>query len=229
VHAGARHALRPEQVVRGGIALTGAGFAALVAGHLLNELVLDKRYWHLDADVDGNALTVASAAATLAASLGAFLLARYAPHHRRRLVGAAAVLAFVAVDDVAAIHEDLGASLTHVGLPDIAGIWFPLYLPMLAATAAVLWSAARSLPVALPCVRVALLLLAAAIAGEVLAAASLEAIHRGNESLGYELEVALEEAAELAGWTLIATGLSAAVAMLRPERAPAQARVIQPV
>jgi hypothetical protein len=78
-------------------------------------------------------------------------------------------------------------------------------------------------------------LLGAAIVGEALTAV-VPALERTNATWVYELEVALEEAAELAGWIAAATGLAAADLVARravaasgvapaPEQPPASAAV----
>jgi hypothetical protein len=196
-------------LIAGG-ALAVVAYGAVAGAHLVNEFLLDKRSWHLDADVDGNAMTWASSLATLAAGALALMLARISPVRRRSLTALGGLLAFFAADDAFGIHEDLGTLFTHVGLPNLAGIWFPVYLPLLGFCAFVLWTLDwPGLPV-VSMLRLGLLLLCAAIAGEVLTAGPVPGIDREAESWGYELEVALEEAAELAGWIVVASGLAAA-------------------
>ena len=111
--------------------------------------------------------------------------------------------------------EDLGGALAVLGLPNVSGVWFPIYLPVFLLTAWILWM----LPVPTRAVvRVGLLLLAVALAGEVLAAGWLDALDRYGDRWPYSIEVAVEEGAELGGWILIATGIAAA---LRPAESPA--------
>lgn len=174
----------------------------------MNHLLLDHRFWHLDADVDGNALTLASSVATLAAGALALMLAHVAPARRTRLTALGLLLTFFAADDAFGVHENLGSAFARVGLPDIAGIWFPVYLPLLGFCAAVLWTLDWAEAPVAPMIRLGLLLLGAAIAGEALTGV-LPALERTNATWVYEFEVALEEGAELAGWIAVASGLAA--------------------
>ena len=203
-----------RDVERIGVAVAVVAVAAQTVVHLVNDLALDERVWHMNADVDGNLLTWASASATLAAGVAAAVLGRAGGPYGRRLFVLAAILGFFAVDDVVAIHEDLGSGLAVVGLPNVSGVWFPLYLPVFVLTAWLLWTLpaparARML------VRVGLLLLAAAIVGEGTATGFVTALDRYEDRWPYSVEVAIEEGAELGGWILIATGLTAAVLLAR--------------
>jgi hypothetical protein len=100
-------------------------------------------------------------------------------------------------------------------------LWPVVFLPVLAGLFLGLWWLARDLPPprAGRHVRTGLVLLAVAVALEVASAALIRAGHDRGSGL-YELEVLLEEGAELAGWILIAGALLAAFALdARPEPA----------
>ena len=166
-----------SDIERIGIAVAVVAVAAQTVAHLVNDLALDERVWHMNADVDGNLLTWASASATFAAGVAAAALARAGGRYGGRLFVLAAILGFFAVDDLLAIHEDLGSVLAAVGLPNVSGVWFPVYLPVFVLTAWLLWTlpaAARPLTL----VRVGLLLLAAAILAEGLATGFIAALDR---------------------------------------------------
>jgi hypothetical protein len=192
------------------VGASAAAFAAIAALHLANEFLLDERFWHLNADADGNAMTWASVLATAAAGALALMLAQISPQRRRSLALLGTLLVFFAADDAFGIHEDLGMVFAYFGLPDIAGIWFPIYLPVFGFCAFVLWTLTWPGPPAVTLVRLGLVLLGIAIVGEALTAGAVPAIDRSVHSLGYEIEVAFEEAAELAGWVAVACGLAVA-------------------
>jgi hypothetical protein len=216
-HEGRAHAALALGV---GLACTAA-LAANVA-QIANDLAFDRRYWHLNADVDGNSFSWASALATAAVGAFAISLGRAVPHRRRVLFGVGAVVTFFAIDDVTGWHEDLGGAFELVGLPNVSGVWFPVYMPLFAFVFLVLWSLRSEFERAGAYVRTGLLLLGVALAGEVGAAGFVPGVNRTEHGVLYTLEVGIEEGAELAGWILIAAGLAAAVECARAhvERVP---------
>ena len=223
-----QHERAAARVAKLGLAVTVVVVAAQTAGHLVNDLLLDRRFWHLNADVDGNALTWASALATLVCASVLVALARAVPARVLRFSLLAAVLTFFALDDLAGIHEDLGSYLARVGLPDIAGIWFPVYLPLFGLTFLLLWQIRPVPGRAAFQLRLGLALLGAALVGEMLAAGALSALDRTAHAWPYTVEVALEEAAELAGWILIASGLAGGLATTATSPAAAPESVATP-
>jgi hypothetical protein len=188
---------------------------ALVAGlaaaqcvlHLVNATVLGGGAFWLDADADGNAFTWASAGLTMAAGAAAALLGVARPTRSIPLVLTGVVLAFLAVDDLLAIHEEIGFHATAAaGLPGEAVriVWPIVYLPLLVFAAVVLWRTSRRSAEG-PLVTIGLALLATAILAEVGSSVIAEWLSKG--SILYAIEVAIEEAVELAGWATIAIAL----------------------
>jgi hypothetical protein len=200
-------ASREVTLRRGAYAVAAAGFIAVGAVHLANEFLFDNWSRHLNPNVEGNALTWVNSLVTLAAAGAAALLARALGPKGRQVLMLAAVVAFFALDDLLAIHESLGVGLTLFGLPEMGGIWVALYFPLFGFSITVLWALAEG-AVGGPMLRRGVLLLAAAVAADLFAAGVVPAF--GGERGGwlYELEIALEESAELAGWLLIACGLA---------------------
>jgi hypothetical protein len=199
--------------------------AAGVAGaHLANEFVLDHQSRHLNPNVEGNALTWLNSLVTLAAAGAAVALALALGPRGRRILPLAALIAFFGLDDLLAIHEDLGKGLTLFGLPEIGGAWVLLYFPLFAFAVGTLWTIAPGLAAAETMLRLGVLLLAAAVAADLFAAGVVPALGGERSGWGYELEIALEESAELAGWLLIGSGLIAAslAARLQPEAVTAR-------
>lgn len=212
-------------LVAGGL-LAAVALVAQAGAHLANYAFFDMGISHLDADVDGNALTWASSLATLSAAAFALMLSRLVPGRRGLLTALGLLLAFFAADDAFGIHENLGSTLARVGLPDVAGIWFPVYLPLFGFCAAVLWTLGSPERRVVTTVRFGVLLLGAAIAGEALTAV-VPALERTDAAWLYELEVALEEAAELAGWIVIASALGAADVIARRAVHPDEAAALE--
>jgi hypothetical protein len=175
--------------------------------------VLDDRVEGLDADVEGNALTWASSVSTFAVALTAALHAAASEKQRREFAVLAALTLWFSLDDVAIIHERFGLKLGEdvLGLTESIAVrlWLVIYLPLLVLAAAILWRIAREAgPPADRAVRFGLGLLVASIPVEIVGAATRELAEEGTD-LPNDLRIAVEEALELGGWILIATGLTA--------------------
>jgi len=135
---------------------------------------------------------------------------------RRALRFCAGVVLFLSLDDFIRIHERIVHIRRH--LPGALGeslfphavrtLWPVIYLPLLAVLFVLLWRIAQGF--ATPervAIRGSLLALVVAVALEV-GTPLLFAIGQGDGSPGYEVEVAIEESLELAGWMWIAAGLA---------------------
>lgn len=180
----------------------------------------------LDADDDGSAYSWIAVTATAAAALAAFLLAALLRERQRRFYPLAALVAFLSLDDMVQIHEDLGR-LARIPGVDYSErlVWPILYLPILVATFVLLETIARATTEPLRrLIRLGLALLVAAVVLEVAAFALLVDDGLTRLTAVYILEVAVEEAAELAGWIAIATALTAILAS-RLVRIGSQARL----
>jgi hypothetical protein len=179
----------------------------LTITHLVAVLGVDGRIHSLDADRDGGLWTWASVAAQAA---GAALLALLAVTsvRWRGLAWCSVGLAFLSLDDSLVIHEKIGAALSF--FPHGSRIAWPLvYLPLMAALTIALWRIAeaqdgRWVRVLVRGGLCALVLAVALEAGTLL----LFLIGQGDDSVGYEVEVAIEESLEMAGWIWIAGGLA---------------------
>jgi hypothetical protein len=200
-----------DRVVRAGFFLAIVAVTVQTLGHLTNALVFDYEIWNLDATGDGNALSWASSVSTFVAGVAAFLLALLEPSPNRRFLALAAVFAFWSLDDVVGIHENLVEHSEGVGVPDLAGraFWPLVYVPLLAFAVHTLWRVStRAQERIRNAIRLALALFVVAFVAE--AIATLWWSPDGNaRSLLDDVEVAVEEGAELAGWILVATGLGA--------------------
>ena len=198
-----------DRLLTVGFALAVIAVAAQTVGHLTNAFVLDYEIWNLDADQDGNALSWASSVATFSVGLGAFLLGLLAPTPIWRLLALAAILAFFSVDDVVGIHERLASETVHgLDLRESFGraLWPLLYFPLLGFAVLALWRlAAESEARIRRAILLGLGLLAVAVAAE--ATSVLWWSDQAGRPLADDLEVAIEEGAELGGWIILAAAL----------------------
>jgi hypothetical protein len=210
---GSRRIFDPShRVVQVGCILAVVAVAVQTVAHFANAFFFDYGVWNFDADGDGNALTWASSVATFTAALGAFLLGVMARTPEWRLVALAAVLAFFSLDDAVGLHEELTSEVVHgLDAPTSVGrvLWPLLYFPVLAFVVISLWrlAAGAHRHIRGPIV-VGLALLAAAVAGETMSSLWWE---EESRPLIDDVEVAIEEGAELAAWILIATAFGGMV------------------
>jgi hypothetical protein len=200
-----------DRVLTLGAGLALAAASVQTTSHLVNEFLLDGEIRNLDADAEFAAFAWAGSVAIFAAGLGATLIATVGvgPRH---LFGIGALLAFLSLDEVVQVHEQLALELTErFDVPDYVGVrlWLVLYGPVLLALALLLWRFAAGLA------RAARRMLALGL-GLLVAAVALEAAGLPTKWLadrGVEwpdvVRIASEEAAELGGWMLVATALFA--------------------
>lgn len=207
------------------IGLVLAGFGALLQAlsHVVNVLVFDGESWNLDAEADNNAWAWASSVATFTCAFIAVLLATLTRRNTRRLWFLALVLTFFSVDDLIKVHEQAGTAVRErlFDLPTGWGrlAWPAIFFPLLAGVFVVLWRLSReALPRAGRWIRAGLGMLVAAVALEI-ASAPWYISGRSAHSVPGTLEVAVEEALELAGWIAIATGLTV-VLLVRAKNVP---------
>jgi hypothetical protein len=202
-------AARLEPVLlRGGVAFAVGVGAVEITSHLVNRLVLDRGYRHLDVDSEWNAWAWAGSTAIASAAVMALVLALVFEHHRALFALLAAWFAFLSLDDIAEVHERLGRRLGHlVGYEseDAGRLWVVLYLPAMALAAVALVTVARRLCTSnvARVIVAGLGVLAVAVAAEVVGSI---ARHNATASMA---EIAIEEAAETVGWLLLATALAA--------------------
>jgi hypothetical protein len=192
-------------------ALGAVGAQALL--QLTNAWLLDERVTNFSADADGNLLAWAGSAAIFAAACAAGVLALTRPAQRLPLALLAAALAFLSMDETAAIHERIGQAgvdVLNLGDEDYGRmIWPVIFFPLLVAVLIGLLRLANDAP---PEPRRAIFagagLLAAAVAAEIL----WSAFPLSGGDIGSwpdDLEVAFEEGLELAGWIVVASGITA--------------------
>jgi hypothetical protein len=211
-----------ERLVAAGVVVALVAVTVQSVGHLVNELALDGRVTLLDADGEGTFFAWAASVAIFAGGLVMFVHALILEGGDRWRYGAlSAVLVFLSLDEIIQVHERLGTAVGGdlLGLPAWADVrlWLVIYTPLLLVTLLLLLGAASQaddLPRRSIRGGVGLLVAAIAIEGSGLLTKWLE--ERGTD-LPDVLRITVEEATELAGWLLIAAGLTAATvtALLR--------------
>jgi hypothetical protein len=194
-------------------ALVVAAVAAVVQTllHLTGAWLVDGPQPALDAGSDHGLGASAVVAAGLAAALAALVACARAGSRADalRLAFLACALGFLAIDRVAALHDDLAFGFAdRAGLPH-ASAWATLivYAPLLFPAAWILWF---RLPgeVGVPTARAGIVALGAALAF-LPAALVFHLIHGSLPPTLREAGVAGKQAFELAGWVLVAAGLAA--------------------
>jgi hypothetical protein len=187
-----------------GLALAAAAVLAQTAVYLIEAP---------GAGREGGALDWLSVAAIAAVAVAAGLRAASLPHRRPRFALLAVLLAYLAIDDAAGLHERITSVIADwLAVSGRGDALFLLpYLPLLAVACGLLWSAAREAGrPARSLMYLGLALLAAGLAARVLAAvvaATGITLADWEKTLG----LAAMHEAELAAWVLLASGLGSLV------------------
>jgi hypothetical protein len=198
-----------------GVVLAGVAFGVLLLGHIANHALFDGDYWNLNPGTEGNAWTWASSAAVFAAGF-ALLVRTVAVEERRWYYGGlGAALAFFSLDDAVEIHERVGRWVGTRALESAPGwlqnrTWLVLYVPILVFVAVALWRESNGTHHARRTLRLGLLLLVAGIATEAFGVVT-KPIDRRGVAWPDILRIGVEEGLELAGWIVVAAGLTALV------------------
>jgi hypothetical protein len=200
-----------DRLLSAGLAFAVFASAAQTVVHLLNAAFLEKR--SLNVNFEENAFAWASTVAAFSVAFVATVCAAGLSRGRGRYIALALVTAFISLDDMVVIHEEVGTKATEtLGLPQSFDslLWPAIYFPLLALGFLVLLSLAREAPArARRFIHVGLALFAFALVAEAASAPWTGA----EDEWPHVIEGAFEEAAELAAWILIATALT--VVMLR--------------
>jgi len=202
-----------HRLLRTAVVLAAAGVALQTFIHVFNLFVLNDRYYHLDASAEKTVFAWASSAATFAAACAALLLAATPTVARRGvMLILGLLLAQLSLDDFVEIHERLGVAVDDaLDLPEAVGprIWVLLYMPLLAFTALLLvWSARQAPPRAARYQLAGLGLLVLGVISEGFGVFTKLLQEHGIES-PHRLRAGVEEGFELAGWIILAAGLTA--------------------
>jgi hypothetical protein len=188
-----------------------AGTAAQTTVHLLNAAFLDEQ--QLNANFEGNAFAWASTVATFTVAFLAFICATALTSARYPFIALGVLTAFLSMDDMVVIHERTGVVVSDaLGLPVVfdSVLWPAVYLPILAAVFALLLVVSRPAP---PRAR-GFFALGLALLGSALAAEIASFRWSTGDGTLHVLEGAVEEAAELSGWIVIAAAMTVLTARI---------------
>jgi hypothetical protein len=204
-----------DRLVTVGIALAATAFSVVLISHLAYSFVFDRGVGFLNVEAENSSFSWASSVVTFFAGFAA-LLAALGGHRPRRYLALGIILAWFSFDDSVQVHERLGEwATTNVfsAQDDYAhALWLVVFFPLLGLAFLLLWQVSRELPSRGRFVlRAGLAGLVVGIGAEAATAALYIVLGQGAETVLGALEIAVEEGSELAGWILIATGLSVAL------------------
>jgi hypothetical protein len=212
-----------RRIVRAGWKIAVVAVAMQTFAEFTNLFVLAHPHLIFDLGVDRNAFDWLSFCAALAAAVGLAVGAKAAPAGRQLTTLLALLVAFLAIDDLANLHDRLGDAFAHT-LPQpferVRDWSTPLvYLPLLVtAFALVWWRGNRAAREPARQIGTALFLLAGAIALRVVVGASeILGIHASEATRAVGITVL--EGAELVAWILLAAAFAAEASSV-PGRAP---------
>src|SRR5689334_20245846 len=172
VEARAREISVPERLLAWGFNVAVAVVVVQTIGHLVDWIGTGNDIVLLNADSDQGIYPWIPVVAIYTGALALFLQGSITPVNgfRRWLP---LVLAYLSLDEMVAIHERITSILRrlHINIEHAREIWPVVYLPVMAATAVVLWRMAGTMtPRAMRFIRVGLVFLATAVVLEVLSA-----------------------------------------------------------
>jgi ABC-type multidrug transport system fused ATPase/permease subunit len=199
-----------RRVVAAGLALGFAAVSFQFVVDMIDSFALDNRVANFDSGQEGNLTTWFSTAMIFAGAFAALLHALVVDVARRTFLAAAALLAYLSLDELAQVHENFD-HIGHGTIPtrisdamDIIAI-----LPVLVLALATLELIARRAPDVGRFIRIGYLtLIAAVLTDEAILPATKALLHRGI-SWPEEIRSAVEEGLELGGFTLVTVALAA--------------------
>lgn len=212
------------RVSRAGVVLTAGVAVGVVVLHLVGVFLLDRRLELVLADQERNLITWLSSSAAVAVAVGALVALVLRASHRPALAVVAAGSAFLSFDEAIELHERLGPELAELlGASEATGD--RLQLVTIAPVLGAVFLGAGLLALrAPPDVRRLLVAGLVALVGAVAIEQVLGGLTNALEASGPDwpdvLRVALEEAAEVTGWLLLATGILALTTGGAPRPAP---------
>jgi hypothetical protein len=203
---GALLRLRRDAVAGAGVYLTLTAVAVQSVLYALN-VAFSADIQAIDVNAEHTLFAWLASVEIFAAALACMLLAVSGLARKGFLLTLAGLIAFLSLDEAVAIHERIG--LRVVALLDVSPswdsvIWPILYVPLLLTVLILLVLESRRGPqLTSVLVLAGLGCLAAAVGAEVISFP----FSTGEGGISHAIEGAAEEALELGGWGLIATGL----------------------
>lgn len=200
-----------DRLMTAGLALALAGVSVYLLARAVNQLLLAAPSSNLDPGGERNPFAWATTVATFTAGFAALVHAAASPWRRGWFVLIGGSCTLLSMSDAVELHERAGAKLFQQGLgwsDVIAGqAEVLLYAPLLALTVFAVWRLAEDAdPRPGRLGQAAIVALVAAIALELVGAATRQL---GDQGFVNQARMGLEDAAEIAGWTLLATFFTA--------------------
>jgi hypothetical protein len=196
-----REAPSGERIVRVGLGVAAAVVAAQITAHLVDYWALGLRFPSLDSASEDSVFARLGTFAILACALATFALARRMRSRLALVLGVACAWLFV--DAFFEVRD-------HVPHRTL------VYIPLLAAVLVGYWLLASSFAApARRLVHAALALLVLSAAIHLLGPSLLDVFGWGPSDWPYQVKIALKEATEIAGWSLLATGVASRYAAYR--------------
>lgn len=193
-----------DRVLVVGVALALVALVAQVAAQIIDFTVYDLRIGALNSNVDSSVFGRLSLAAEIAMA-GAAAWRGFESKHRGRWLGLAAIAAALV-----GVRAAFPGSALSVAAP-------------VAVVFILVWSLTSNDPQrARTIVRVALLLLAFSFVVHVVGLKIVNSLGYDGNSWPYQVKSLLKHGSELAGWTLLATGILAGARRFAPTPAPAR-------
>lgn len=197
-----------ERVVRVGLAFALAALAVQTIVDVLNQFLAEP-YRAFDVNEDGGIFSWPALVATFTAGFAALLLRLVHPRWQFTLM--ALLFAFFSFDDFFGLHERVGRLDKELGIPEewnLRYLWTLVFLPLFGVAATVVWLLAdRASANVAACLRAGIGLLGLALVLETISPALVS--QWAQDTPQVRAEILIEENAELVGWILIATGLTA--------------------
>lgn len=217
-----RAAAEIDALVRAGVALAVAGAALYLIARAVNQLVPAEPSADFDPGGERNPFAWATSVATFGTAFAAALHALTSRWRRPWFTALAGACAFLSLGDAVELHERAGAKVFRdgLGLPDLVAdqAELLLYAPVFGVTVLIVWALADRVALRLRRLgRVALVTLGAAIAFELLGIVTRQLDDQGVVN---QVRNGLEDATEIAGWTLLATFTAAVLCTTWTRRRP---------
>lgn len=211
----ARARLAGHRLLDVGAMVALVGGVLLVVASLANQFLLDGEVSSIDGRLEQSVWTWASSAATFAGAFAATVWSVVSPRHRASALVVAFTLAFFSLDDALTLHEGIGSGLVKtLELPSwVGGLWLMAYPPLLVVATWALVSATWNRgPRIRRATLVGLALLGAGLLLELVGIPTKRLEVLGTD-WPHAIRGAFEEGAELSGWIVIASALTATLVL----------------
>ncbi len=204
-----------ERILEAGALVAAVGGILLVLATLANQFVISPDVSSIDGRVEHSVWTWASSAATFAGAFVATVWLVVSPRRRLNVITIVVTLAYFSLDDMLELHEEVGSDVGEsLALPDwVGGRWLLAYPPLLVLA---VWALVGATWNETAKVRRAMLagiaLLGIGLVRELVGIATKH-VQLDGTAWPHAVRGAFEEAAELSGWIVVASALTATLVL----------------